>query len=591
MYISKLSAPLQLALRYENLLSADTKSFFVTDEPNVWEVVVEHIGDLSEIAEAIGFTYEKLNNQFSILKIGKENIVKLSNYTNIVTISLPSPMIYNDIGLAQICASGIGGGNAAFNVTGKGVLLGVVDSGIDYRHEDFRNPDGTTRIMLLWDQTIEGEPSESGFNKGVVYTKEAINEALKEEDREASLALVPTQDDLGHGTAITGIAGGNGRGSANRNRGVAPQCEFIIVKTGQVGSQGRRPRDIDIMRGIRYVIDCAILLKQPISILLGIGNNVTGHDGTAPLERYIDQIYYRWISNVSVGTGNEGDRGRHYEGTVQEGAVNEIQLLIEGTLTNYACCIWKEFIDEIEVVITSPQGEQTEVLTTLTPLRAFVFDDTIVLVNFTEPTIDIERQQIWIWFQGQDNQTINTGIWKIQIKGTRILSGKFNVWGQSIADGENRTRFLNSTVNMSLTSPGTAKKLTTVGAFNGPTTQIAAFSGRGYTRTSSVKPEVVAPGVNVTVPSTSSNNAYTLFSGTSAAAAFVAGAYALLLEYGYIQLGVTTFYGESLKVFLLKNAKRPIVYGPYPNESWGYGILCIEAALNNMLEVYNSTSR
>ena len=120
--------------------------------------------------------------------------------------------------------------------------------------------------------------------------------------------------------------------------------------------------------------------------------------------------------------------------------------------------------------------------------------------------------------------------------------------------------------------------------------QLAGFSGRGYTLDGRVKPELVAPGVNVTVPSSREGELYTVMSGTSVAAAFVAGAYILMQAYGIVQLGNIGLYGDALETYLIRNAKRPTANGPYPNKSWGYGILCVEAALNNMREVANNTN-
>lgn len=586
MYISKMSARLQLALRYETLLTPETKSLFTTPIVNRWQLILQYTDDLSEIEEQLNMTVTTLSSQFADITIDKQNIGELSNYPNIIFISLPSPMSYIDIGLGQVCASNIGSPFGRFNVKGQGILLGVVDSGIDYSHPDFIKSDGTTRIRYLWDQTIEGAPPE-GFNKGTEYTSEEINTALRQNTKEEQLEVVPSQDILGHGTAITGVAGGNGRGSNGQNVGIAPECDLIIVKIGKAGTDGRIPRDLDVMLGISYVMEKSNLLNIPISVLLGVGDNLTGHDGSAPLEQLISDMSYKGRCNFSVGTGNQGDRGTHTSGRLIEEQDKVIQLLIEGEKPNYAIFIWKQFIDEIELTIRSPQGEVTESIGLLTTNRAYLFGNTALLVNFAERTTNILRQQIFIWFQGQNGLMINNGIWTITLRGIRVLTGEYNIWSQITEDV---SRFLNEVVEKSLTSPSTTQRITSVGAFNGSTFQLAAFSGRGYTRTGEVKPDIMAPGVNVPVPSIQEGTLYETRSGTSVAAAFVAGAYVLMMSYGLIQLNEQYFYGEQLKIYLLRNARRVSNYGPYPNNTWGYGTLCIEAALNEMLEVSTNSS-
>lgn len=590
MVVNKLSAQVQIALRYENLLTDNIKSLFIIDQiTQLWEVIVRYSGSLEGISSRFNMEVYELGSGYAQVIIRRQYIGQLSDEANIIFISIPQFMTYINLDLGPSCAENISIPTGNFQISGKDFLLAVVDSGIDYSHPDFRNEDDTTRILYLWDQSIEGAPPP-GFSGGTLYTREQINEALNAPTREEMLSQVPSIDVLGHGTAITGVAAGNGRGSVGgRNRGVAPECDLLIVKAGKTDTQ-YGPRDLDIMRGVHFALETARALQKPVVILLGAGYNLTSHNGRDMLAQYLKDIYNSWICNIVVGMGNEGDKGSHNQGRLSQGETKDIQFIVDGQMTDYGLCVWKPLIDEVEFILQSPTGERTEVLSLLTPNRAYLFDQTTVLINFSEPFVDITQQQIFILLQGQDGNPINTGLWQITLRGKRILEGDYNVWGSIVVAPNNNTRFVESTIDITLTSPSDSEGLTSVGAYNGSTTQLAPFSGRGYTADGRIRPRLVAPGVNVTVPSVREGELYTTASGTSIAAAFVAGAYVLMQAYGIIQLGNTGAYGDALEVYLLRNARRPPVYAPYPNNSWGFGILCIEAALVNMREVANLTN-
>ncbi len=589
MFNNKISPPVQLALRYENLLTAETRSLFQdAEDPQKWHLIVKYTQSLEGATQRLGLHVFLINEQFALVTIDKQNITRLSDEGNVIYITFSQVFSYINQSLNEICMTNVIQASGNYRVTGKGILVGIVDTGIDYSHPDFIMANGKSRIRFLWDQTLPGKPP-MGFETGTEYTNGEINAALAQPEKSEQLALVPSQDTLGHGTVLAGVAAGNGRGSGGRNRGVASESELLIVKLGQEGTDSNRPITREILLGIRYVIEKAKELNQPIVILLGIGTSIGGHDGTAVLEQYLEQVAETWSCNFVVGTGNQGDKGGHTSGQIREEEEVDIQLLIEQPKQNYQCGVWKQFIDEVQVVIESPQGERTESLGILTPNRVYFFNNTIVLVNISEPSIDILKQVVSIYFEAQTEEGINTGIWHIRLTGIRVLEGSYNAWGQINADPLDRTRFLKADSEKTLTIPSTTMAITSVGAFSSSISQVAAFSGRGFTGDERVKPDLVAPGVNVLAPSIKPDVLYEEVSGTSVSAAFVAGAYALLMEYGILQLGLPYLYGDTLKIYLLTTAQRPITYSPFPNSAWGYGSLCVEEALNRISEV-NATS-
>lgn len=587
MDINKISPRLQLALRYEDLLSNAAKVLFqVPGNPDRWQIIITYAGDLTQTITELNIEGVKVGNQFLMATIPKENIGTLSLSEQIIELSLPAELSYVDIGLGSVCANNIGLPTSQFSVTGERVLVAIIDSGINYSYLDFLNTDNTTRIRAIWDQTIEGTAPE-GFNRGAEYTQEQINEALQAATREEQLQIVPSEDESGHGTAMASIAAGNARSSNGTNKGVAPGSDLIVVKIGNYTLGSTRPTDRDVMEGISYALSKSRQFNLPISIILGVGDSLTGHDGYTALESYIEEISYIWVCNVTIAAGNEADKGCHVSGQFREGNVETLQFVLQGDKQTYGYCLWKEFIDEVEIVIQAPNGERTDSLSRRTPNRAYLFDNTAVLINFLEPTSNITRQEVFIWLQAQGNANINKGQWNFIITPQNILTGNYNMWAQITDSGSS---FFNPSVESTLTSPGTSRGGTTVGAFNAQTTQIAPFSGRGYTSDNKIKPDLVAPGINIPVANKDSTTGYVNFTGTSAAAAFVGGAYALLLQYGLFVLRQRNFYGQRLRVYLIRTATRASNYAPYPNENWGYGVLCIEAALSYMLDLANTST-
>lgn len=586
MITNKMAPLLQLALRYENLLTPELKESFIVDATqNLWELIIEYEGDIEQLRSRYPLEVAyNLQGGFAQIVLRKNEVGNLSNEPSVLRLSLPSIMSYTDIGIGQICGSNLEQSISVASLEGTGVLIGIIDSGIRYNHPDFITDTGTTRILYLWDQTI-GSSGTSTDRGGTVYTSDQINEALNA-STDQQPTIVPSQDTLGHGTALAGIAAGNGRGSTNRqNRGVAPGCELVVVKIGH--GESLYPRDIDVIRGVNFVIEKAIELKRPMTILLGVGSNLEGHDGSAPLERYITRRYDNWLLNFVVGTGNEGNTSLHTSGRLTTGQSQTIQLSIEApNLKSYGCCIWKRFSDVVSLKIESPTGEETDTLSLLTPNRAYLFDQIAVLVSYSAPITSINQQVIYILLQAQGDAVLGSGLWTFTLTGTDILEGNYHVWGAIVdQSSNNRIRFFSPDVNETLTIPSTAYAITRVGAYNGETRQVAAFSGRGFTADGRVAPDLVAPGVNITAPAITGDTLYTTITGTSAAAAFVAGAFVLMMQYGVYILDNLNYYGEELRIYLLRSAQRPTSFSPYPNNSWGYGLICISNALIYMREI------
>ena len=283
------------------------------EEENEWELILKYSGSLELVRELAVYVTE-LTGGYAIIQIKESRIEELAALPEVEFIEKPKNLYFqvengrrvSCIDAVQAASSFFSAGQDIGKESGKGVLIGIVDSGIDYENPDFRNADGTTRIAALWDQTVETGLPPAGYNVGTEFTSQQINAALQTAGREERFRLVPSRDISGHGTAVAGIAAGNGRGSQGRRyRGVAPEAELLIVKMGIPGEYGF-PRTTQLMRGVDYIIRKAEELKKPVAVNISFGNTYGSHDGTSLVERYLNTVSERWKNVICVGSGNEG---------------------------------------------------------------------------------------------------------------------------------------------------------------------------------------------------------------------------------------------------------------------------------------------
>lgn len=578
-YESKMGAELELALEYYDssigtIFAQNTGIDLLGD----WEIIVKYHGDILIPVQTVGAKVEVLNENFASVIIAPNKIEEFASFFQIEYMDLPQRMFYilrESYGKA--CLTNVHD-LSSYNLRGRGVLLGIIDSGITYTHPDFINEDGTSRIAYLWDQTIKGSPP-IGFDLGTEYTREEINQALSRGNIEEALGLIPSVDRIGHGTAVAGVAGGNGRASRGREVGVAPEAEFIVVKVGRE-TQNSFPRTLEVMRGIKYVLEKATAINKPIAINLGFGMGQGGHDGKTLLEIFIDQMAARWKCNIVVGTGNQGNRAHHTQGRVEPDQAKEVQFVISQNQVFHAFSLWKGFIDTFEIKITGPTGESTDRISAVTNNVLYTIGQTAVFVNFSQPSTINADEQISVFMEAE-NENIDFGLWTLTIYGVSIVSGRYNVWGATKESVGEEAFFLQPESSITLTIPSTSNLIISVAELNPYTNQIAASSGRGFTRDNRVKPGLAAPGTDVITAN--NQGGYSPASGTSISAAFVTGGAALLMEWGITNGNDPSLYGDRVRVALLRNTRRLVSGIPYPNELWGYGAFCLENALITLI--------
>lgn len=486
------------------------------------------------------------------------------------------PSILAPESLISLSASGVQSIqiNPVFNLYGQGVLVGIVDSGIDYQHQAFLYNDGNSRIVSIWDQTMNenGLPPE-GFTYGMEYDNAEINLALQSED---PLSIVPSQDTTGHGTMVAGIIAGNSNASANFS-GIVPNSELVVVKLKQAKQINREifaiPSDkicyqqTDIMFGINYLLSVAQKLNRPIAICIALGTNQDGHDGFDSLSRYLSYVTRLPEVGVAISAGNEGNTKRHYKGTIEaRQPYDEFDLRIGENENGFSMELWQNVPYRLSINITSPSGENTsQIYPAFNECRriTFIFEPSIVWINNIIFESESGDQLILIRFENPQ-----PGLWKFQVHNLDESQSEFNVWLPSDNLISEKTFFSDSDPNITITSPGNAVDPLTVTAYNPETGGIAIFSSRGYTRTNVIKPELAAPGVNLVCPTL--NNSYGTVSGTGAAAAHTVGIIAMILEWAVIKGNYATINGFDIKQLLIRGANRSEAID-YPNNIWGYG--------------------
>lgn len=548
------------------------------NEAGNWQVVVKYNGDIERIARIEGGGAQLLNEQFAVLTIPPNHIRNLLQYTEVEYIETPKRMVFNATpSMTASCITTVQN-NPPYRLRGAGTLLAIIDSGINYSHPDFRRADGTSRIDYLWDQTISGNPP-AGFLVGTEYTNAQINEALRQPTRAEQLAIVPSRDVVGHGTHVAGIAGGGGRGGDGSIVGAAPEAEFIIVKVGQPDFEGFI-RNVEIMLGVRYVLQKAIEIGKPVAINISIGMNNGPHDGNALIEQYLDDSATIWKNNIVVGTGNEGNARSHTSGMVTQGEEVRFQFQIGENAFQYNLSVWQSFIDVLEYRIIDPSGRSTPVIVYAQGPVQYGLQNTKVYASFAGPSPLNGDVEFALFLNPLDGTSITSGPWTVVVYGRSIIDGRFSVWGPTTESGGQNSFFLNPIVETTLTTPSTARLVIAVGAYNSITNQIAPFSGRGFGRNGSViKPDLVAPGVDISAAGYL-NNGYRVLSGTSMATPHVTGGVALLMEWGIVKGNNAFLYGENLKTYLLRGTNKNIPSVTLPSPIWGYGKLCVESALD-----------
>ena len=574
----KLENVLNLALEVPERERARSMDLNVgySEAERTWDLIVKYTGDIGELVEEGAAVTELLTN-YAVVTVPESQVESLTAHPRIEYVEKPKRLLLEaETGRRASCAAPVQTGTEG--LTGRGVVIAVIDSGVDYWLEDFLDGEGGSRILFLWDQTIPGSPPE-GYRLGTEYTKEQLDAAIASGDRSPA----PSRDLADHGTPVAGIAAGNGGEGGNRYRGMAPESSLIVVKLGD--AKGGFPRTTELMQAVDYAVRKMLQYGFPMVVNLSFGNTYGSHEGDSLLERYLDDISNLGRLSICVGSGNEGVGNGHAAGLLSDppaggaGRSGSVltRLIVGQYETGLTVQLWKSYVDEFEVRLVTPSGLRLGPFGRSQPVSRLNIPGADVYVYYGEPIPYSSAQEIYFDFIPSGDY-LDSGIYGFEFTPLRIVEGRFDLWLPGETVRGRSTRFASPSPDVTLTIPGTASGVITVGAYDSRYLTYADFSGRGYTRvTGRVKPDLAAPGVEV--ETVRAGGGYGTYTGTSFAAPFVSGAAALLMEWGIVRGNDPYLYGEKLKAYLHRGARPLPGFSVYPNPQVGYGALCVSESL------------
>ena len=511
-----------------------------------------------------------------------------STYTSYTYSAVPK--LYSLLDVTSMDAAGItpAGELPVLNNQGAGVIVGFVDTGINYTDSLFRNVDGSTRIIGIWDQTnnsdnsnnIENETAKpfSAFSAlyGTQYTAEEINLALNS-DNPAS--IVPTRDENGHGTFLASIAAGS-RDERAGFSGAAPQASIAMVKLKPAKQYLRdfylirdgadAYQENDIMMGVSYLYFLARKYSMPLVVCIPLGTNMGSHMGMSRLGQYLNQVSLSNGSAVITAAGNETG-ARHHFRAVMDADTDEVtaELRVGEREAGFSMELWAENMGAYTVGFISPTGEVAREISV--PLRgentvSFLLEQTQITVYTQIADVSAGSQFIFMRFENP-----MSGIWRILIRNSLDIRETFHIWLPVRGFISDETYFLRPDPDTIITDPGNARYPITVTAYDHTKNSIYIHASRGYSLSGRIKPDLAAPGVNILGASVSGRR-LTRMSGTSVSAAHLAGAAAILLNWGVLNANYPYLNTPVLKSIFVRGAQRNPAL-TYPNREFGYGTL------------------
>lgn len=474
------------------------------------------------------------------------------------------------------------------NLTGRNCVIVFIDTGIDYTNPLFRNPDGSSRILAIWDQTIQTGTPPEGFLYGTEYSREEINRALESED---PYAIVPSRDEIGHGSNLAAVAAGSRLGSGLEYLGAAPEADIVVVKLKECKDYLRSfylvPKGVpayeesDIMLAVQYGDGFAEVFKRPVIFCLGLGTNYGDHAGSSALSRYLSTVAVKRSRAVVVCGGNEGNAAHHYQGNLNNrGNTVEnrdaVEIRVGENADGFLLELWGNVPDVFTISVRSPGGE------TIPAIRlgvqdvitySFIYERTRIGVagDLVEPASGEELVLLRV-------QAPTPGIWTFQVEASgEIHNGEFHMWLPITQFMNAEAFFLKPTPYITLTEPAMAADVISVSTYDASNNSFYISSGRGFTRTGAIKPDFAAPGVNISVIRGRQT-------GSSLAAAITAGAVAQFMQWAVVDGNNPFVESREIKNYFIRGASRSFDL-TYPNREWGYGRLNVAGIFDALIGV------
>ncbi len=533
----------------EKILSEDYRDFIVSTP------IRQLFADMPEEE----MCRQEVNFIYQIFYINKENAgpVNLEKYGyNEI------PKCYTLLSMEDLQQAGIlqAQNYPNLELMGEGVMIGFVDTGIDYNNRLFRNLDGSTRIAGIWDQTIQEGEAPEGFSYGTEYTEEMINVALRSDN---PTDMVPSVDTSGHGTLLALVTAG-GADEETQFLGAAPEATIGVVKLKPakqylrdyylIKEDAQCYQESDIMLGVRYLNDLAQSRNLPLVLCIALGTNQGSHNGTSPLDGLLE--IYANMSNraVVIGGGNEAGARHHFLGVAENiNDITQVEVRVGENVRGFCMELWTDIPNIMAISILSPTGErigQVPVRRGTTETYQFLLEQTTISLNYV---LLSENSSSELIFLRVDNPA--EGIWTFGVEPILLSEGVFHMWLPVTEFVGDEVFFLESNPYNTLTEPSNIISGVTAAYYNGTDNSIAISSGRGYTREGRIKPDLAAPG-----------------SSSSVATGITAGAAALLMEWILYRLNQQSIDAMQIRNLLILGTQQR-AGETYPNREWGYGRL------------------
>lgn len=567
----------------------------IYNNPDSINLVVEYFGDIESVVENISdASLYIIDERIAILSL-KENKLEL-------LLKEIQPYILAEIGslytlenTTPVEASFATNfhRNPYLTLTGTDVIIGFIDTGIDYLNDEFINEDDSSRILYIWDQTIDTGKIPKDLLHGSEYNKEDINIAIKAfREGNDPYNFVPSKDEIGHGTKMASIAAG--RGKRRDFIGAAPNCDIIMVKLEE-SSKGYSDlfypennvpmySSTDIILGVKYLYEKSRELQKPIVVYIGLGGNLGPHSGESNLERYINKISNKRGVIVVSSTGNQGNTDTHTSNIIPgTGTDSVIELNIDKNQKGIVLQIYGKKPDKFTLSIISPSGEIVKNITVFDTKVGlfglfykikFIYEGTSMEIAYDSPDEFTGDESIFI-----RATKLTEGIWKFVLTGQYIVYGKYDAWILQRELLAPNTKFLTPIKETTLTEPGTSVNIICTAYYDQNNNALVSSSGEGFTRNDKVQPIIAAGGINAIA--TKPGGGSSIVSGGSVAAAVTAGCCALILQWSIIDGNNPTMYAQKLQTYLIRGAKkRP--NDEYPNRNLGYGLLDLAGTINSL---------
>lgn len=560
-----------------------------------YDVIADYPFRLAE-SELFDLCYHNIEDQYSIIYVNRSSVpgadAYLYDYRSV-------PKLYG-----PMQEGGSGGGfdpnslivsgitqiqRAPLSLTGRGVVICVIGEGIDYTNAAFRDESGNSRILAIWDQTIQTGTPPEGFAFGTVYTREQIDEALRSDD---PYRIVPSRDERGNGSAMAGIAAGSRVDGGYTYLGAAPEAMLVVVKLKEckqylrdfylIPEGAAAYQENDIMLAVQYGNSFAVTFRRPVVFCLGVGTNYGDHAGSSALSSYLNFVARKRSRAVVVGGGNEGNADHHYQGNLENlgrsGSDNSIpvEVRVADNAKGFLLELWGNVPDVFTVSVRSPGGE------TIPPIRlgiqnsitySFIYERTRITIAGTlvEPSSGEELVLLRV-------QDPTPGIWTFRVEPSgEIHNGEFHLWLPITSFLNVPVYFLEPTPYITLTEPSMASDIISVSTYNAENNSFYINSGRGFSRTGAIRPDFSAPGVNV-------STVQGRRTGSALAAAITAGAVAQFMQWAVVEGNNPVVESREIKNYFIRGASRSFDV-TYPNREWGYGRLNMVGTFDALIGV------